>query len=300
MPKAVRKLFEIYTDPPVDGKKRVLIHIRPELLTPIEGLRAGIALDASESMIEFYGARIPKAFRKPGDNIMHIVASLISEYMIYFSEDGRIELIYYSVGPGGNEIESIESCNLNSIERLTINGPKEKTWGKESYLLPAINYFMGQPKYRAAPRTCILYFTDGIIKDLKEVKDRCMKIGKEITDEKRGNVNFSVIGFGKEFDLYQMEELEDMFDGTELEHIKLWEINVASEMRSPFEYLYENSMVHSFKANLPGKCIIKDNIGKEILYYTDGFPRRLEFHIPEETPSVTIEINGQTIIQPLH
>lgn len=286
-------------EPHGGGKQRVEIYIR--LQQSVEGMEIGMAIDGSRSMLEQFAAHLPKAFRQPGSNIMEPVVRSLCRFACDYSGDGTILPIYWAVGAGGKEIEPMGKVSATASETLPVEGPKH--WGGNTFLLPALNYFLDE--FANSKWAVVLFTTDGVFEDLEAVKNRVMEVGFEILEEKRGNCKFVMVGVThagvsekeKQAIKETLSELDDMFDDTELEDkgIDLWDCKLAEDMEELAEIWDEVD----FEINIPGSVRISDHLGNEVYSKTDQFPQRIEFTVPEGTPSVTVEIAGQTITQPL-
>ena len=275
---------------PEGGKQRVEIYIR--LDQSVEHMKVGIAIDASASMKTHYAANIPKMVRQPGQNVMEPVVRQLCRFVCDYSGDGTVLPIYWAVGPGGKEIESIGVLDGLRAETMPVDGPK-RPWGTGTCLLPALNFFLEQ--FASAEWAILLFVTDGVIEDLEDVKARALEVGHEIKGGKRANCKFVVVGIG-EADEEQLDELDNMFDGTDLEEdVDLWDCKLAGDMAELAEIWDEVD----FGISLPMSARITDSAGAVVKAYADEVPQRMEFDVPMGTKSVTLEIAGQTIVQSL-
>ena len=284
---------DITVYPARDGKQRVEIYIRlPRQVD--NGMQVGVAIDASGSMQSVFAAHIPALFRRPGDNAMEPIVRRICTEACQVSGDGTAHYIYWAVGPGGKEIEVIGKLDEKTVETMPVEGPSNNRWGSGTLLLPPLNHFLEE--FASAPWTVLLLITDGVIGDLKDVIARCMEVGWEIVNGKRGKCKFIIVGFGEEVDEEQLDILDNMFDGTELEgRVDLWDGKLAETM----EQLQEIWDEVDFGIKLPGNARITDDKGNEVVYYFDSIPQRMEFYVSEGAKSLTLEMAGQTIFQPL-
>lgn len=275
------------------GKKRVEIYIR--LDQRVENMRVGIAIDGSASMMSLFAANIPKLFRQPGANVMEPVVRHLSRYICDYSGDGTVSLLYSAVGTGGREIEPISTFNSTQSSQIPVDGPNQQVWGTGTKLLPALNHFLSQ--FKDADWTILLFISDGVLEDFEEVKKRAMEVGNEIVAGTRKHCKFIMIGIG-EADEKQLQELDDMFDGTQLGNIHgidLWDCKLASNMDQLSDIWNEVD----FGITLPGTARILDSKHQLLQNYVDGIPQRMEFYVTEHESAVTIEIAGQVIVQPL-
>ena len=279
--------------PPKHGKKRVEIYIR--LDQRVENMRAGIAIDGSASMMSLFAANIPKLFRQPGANIMEPVVRHLSCYICDYSSDGTVELLYWALGSGGKRIQPLGVFSSEQCRQIPVEGPTKYVWGTGTKLLPALDYFLSQ--FQDAEWTIILFITDGALEDFEAVKSRAMEVAQEIVNGSRKACKFIMIGIG-DADEEQLQELDDMFDGTdlgEIHGIDLWDCKMANDMNELHDIWDEVD----FNITLPGSARIFDSKHKLLQSYADGIPQRMEFDVVETETSVIIEMAGQTFAQPL-
>ena len=273
------------------------------LMVPdIESAQVGLALDASASIKKMYGISglVGSAFSQASTipNVMEPVAKSIASFLTNFAGDGTVHLIYWACNPSGQGIEPIGTFNADTLENLTIQGPKREKWGRGTKLLPPLQYFLDH-KMKESPWSLIIFITDGIIEDLDEVKLYCMQVGKDIADNKRKNIKLVLLGVGEEVDESQMEELDDMFEGTELEdpegnEIDLWCHKLASDMQRMEEVFAE---VVSENTTVAPNGKILDSYGNVIANYADGLPAKFRFNMPKNSKSFTLELANGSITQ---
>jgi len=278
-------LFGDITVYPVDaGQQRIEIYLR--LQQQVEGMQIGLAIDGSASMMESFAANIPKAFRQPGANGMEPVVRRLCSYACSFSSDGTVLPVYWATGSGGKEIESLGRLDAAASEKMQVEGPK--VWGTGTLLLPPMEFFLAE--YANSPWTILLFITDGVVGDLDAVVAKTLSIGQEISEGKRGKCKFIIVGYGPEIDEGQIDQLDNL-EGV----IDLWDGKLAGEMNELQEIWDEVD----FGISIPGSVRILDPQGQQVQSYLDRIPQRMEFKVSAGTPSVTIEIAGQTIVQPL-
>jgi hypothetical protein len=284
-----------------DGEQHVEVYIA--LNNQVESLYCGIAVDGSLSMKQAFAAHLPALFQ--GDNnIMKPIVRQMSKYAAGFTGDGNVNIFYWAVGPGGTEVESIGNCSKEECDSLDVAGPKAKSWGTGTKLLPAIDEFMNNVPEKSK-MAMLLVITDGLMEDLSAVKERAMEIGKELVDKPEKQKKFVVVGVaqnisGGEVDemRQQLEDLDDMFEGTELgdkHNVDLWDTKLASEMTDLAEIWGEVD----FEIQIPGAAKITDDKGNVLKSYTDGFPQKLDFNVRAGAPFVILELAGTKITQPL-
>ncbi len=140
-----------------------------------------------------------------------------------------------------------------------------------------------------------VFITDGRLDDLEEVKQYCVQLAHEIADQKRHDLKFVLIGVGDHIDEEQMEELDDLETGTDLD---LWDHKIAKEMKQLAEIFAE--VVSETMIIVPGDGIIKDaneNVVKD--YRDSGLPALMWFDLPVRSSWFTLHVGKQVVTQPL-
>ncbi len=275
------------------------------LMVPdIEGARTGLALDASASMKKMYGVSgiVGGPFAKAAGipNVVEPVARTMAAYLARFSSDGRCNLIYWACSPDGSQIEELAAVNEDEAQTVAIVGPKKKPWGRGTKLLPPVQYFIDHA-FKDAPWAMCVFVTDGVLEDLEAVKQYCMQFAKQIASGQRSFAKLVLIGVGEEVDEGQMEELDDMFEGSGLKDpqgnpIDLWDHMLASEMRKIEEIFAE---VVSEDAVVAASGRVLDGTGQVAKDYADGVPALLRFTLPAGSTAFTLEFPGGSVTQDL-
>src|SRR5262249_43290510 len=153
----------------------------------------------------------------------------------------------------------------------TFGAPDE--FGTGTQLLPAVKYFV--ERFATAPYGFYVFITDGEIHDLDEVKEYTRRLARDIAGRRRNPLKVVLIGVGSEVDEAQMEELDDLDTGTDLD---LWDHKLASEMRVLQEIFAE---VVDKNARIADHGKILDAQGRVVKNYGDvGMPAYLEFELP--------------------
>jgi hypothetical protein len=284
---------EVNVYPAPGGKIRVVATI---LMEPHkEGAQTGIALDGSGSMAKLYGvgggALSPVFARKPPVNQVTPVAQSICAYLARkIDADGGTTVIYWAVGENGARIEVVGDLRAEEAERHVFGPPRD--FGTGTQLLPAVRYFV--ERFRDAPWGFYVFITDGELHDLETVKQYSTWLAREITAGRRKPLKFVLIGVGPDVSEKQMEELDDLDTGTEID---LWDHKLASEMRVLQEIFAE---VVDSNARVADHGRILDSRGNVVRNYSDtGLPAHLEFEVPTGTAYFTLEVHGNRIHQGL-
>ncbi|GDY07056.1 hypothetical protein LBMAG52_05420 [Planctomycetia bacterium] len=268
------------------------------LMVPnVENAHTGLAIDASASMQPMYGVKIgPFPAAKP--NVVEPVARCMSAFLANFSSDAKCSNIYWACSPDGSAIEEIGRFSAEEVENVAYAGPKRFPWGKQTKLLPPVRYF-AEHAFKDLPWSIGVIVTDGIIDDLADVKNYCMKLGQEMASGQRLFLKLVLIGVGSAVDEAQMEELDDMFEGSNLrtpkgKEIDIWDHCVASDMRDLNE-IFKEIVDEDTIVVESGKIL--DNQGRVVKEYGDGVPAILKFDLPAGTTGFTLEWPGGNVVQ---
>src|SRR5262249_53437619 len=200
--------------------------------------------------------------------------------------DGGTTCIYWAVGPGGGQVQEVGDFRAEEAERHVFGPPQE--FGTGTQLLPAVRYFV--ERFKDAPWGFYVFITDGEIHDLEPVKKYSRQLAKDVAAKRRRPVKFVLIGVGASVNEGQMEELDDLETGTDVD---LWDHKIASEMRQLQEIFAE---VVDKNARIADRAKVLDPQGKVIKDYSDtGLTGYLEFEIPTGADYFTLEVNGSKI-----
>jgi hypothetical protein len=287
---------EVNVYPGGPGKKRVVATI---LMEPHkEGAQTGIALDGSGSMAKLYGvddgSRVLSPIfggpKKYHNEITPVAQKLCAYLANKIDADGGTTCIYWAVGQNGGQIEVVGDLRAEEAERHVFGPPRE--FGTGTQLLPAVKYFV--ERFKDAPWGFYVFITDGELHDLEPVKQYSTRLAHEIAAKRRNPLKFVLIGVGPSIDERQMEELDDLDTGTEID---LWDHKLAAEMRVLQEIFAE---VVDKNARIADKGRILDPHGQVIKDYSDtGLPAYLEFVMPAGAEYFTLDVNGNKIHQGL-
>jgi hypothetical protein len=290
----VEPFGEVNVYPATGGRTRVVATI---LMEPHrEGAQTGIALDGSGSMAKLYGeggggALSPIFGGKKNQNEITPVAQKLCSYLARkIDADGGTTCIYWAVGAGGSQIEVIGDLTADQAEKHIFGSPRD--FGTGTQLLPAVRYFVD--RFKDAPWGFYVFITDGELHDLDEVVAYSKRLAKEVSTGRRKPLKFVLIGIGPDVNETQMETLDDLDTGTDVD---LWDHKLAAEMRHLEEIFAE---VVDQNARVADHGRILDPTGRVVKDYSDtGLPGKLEFEMPSNVDYFTLEVNGQRIHQGL-
>lgn len=278
------------------GVKRVVATI---LMEPCkEGAQTGIALDGSGSMAKLFGVEDGSRVLSPifggkqklNNEVAPVAQKVCAHLARKLDADGGTTVIYWSVGPGGSQIEEIGDLSAEQAETHPFPPPKD--FGTGTQLLPAVRYFT--ERFKDAPWGFYVFITDGELHDLDDVLSYSKQLARDIEQGQRRPVKFVLIGLGSQVNERQMEELDDLDSGTSVD---LWDHKIAAEMRVLEEIFAEVVDKHARVAD-HGKIL--DARGNVIVDHSDlGLPAYLEFEVPEDAEYFTLEVYGRQIRQTL-
>jgi hypothetical protein len=294
--KVVEPFGEVNVYPAGPGRLRVVATI---LMEPRrEGTQTGIALDGSGSMAPLYGIDtgggvVSSIFSKgkPSTNQITPVAQQVCAYLARkIDADGGTTCIYWATGPGGSQVEVIGDLTAEQAERKTFGPPRQ--FGTGTQLLPAVRYFV--ERFATAPWGFYAFITDGELHDLDEVKQYSRKLAQDVSAGRRRPVKFVLIGVGRDVNERQMEELDDLETGTQVD---LWDHKLAAELRQLQQIFAE---VVDANARVADRGKVLDPQGRTVRDYSDvGLPPKLEFEIDAIASYFTLDVQGTRIHQGL-
>jgi hypothetical protein len=278
------------------------------LIVPdIEGARVGLALDGSASMKKIYGiSGVVSSFFADAavtQNVVEPVARVMVNYLANFSSTGKVDFIYWACGAAGELIENLGSFSGDEIQTVMIKGPKIP-WGTGTQLLPPVKFFID--KYKDAPALGVkqpaaicLIITDGVIEDLEEVKEFCFKYALEVADGHKPFIKLLLIGVGKEIDEAQLEDLDNMFEGSFIKdgtgkEIDLWDYQTADSIQI-LEQIFKEFVSAETIVTHYGRIL--NQAGTVCEEYSFGVPALMRFRLPPESTAFTLEFSGGSVTQ---
>lgn len=265
-----------------DGRLAVRAYILTE--RTIEGARAGIAVDGSGTMMRWFGAQ-----RKGAPNI---VSPFVQRMCVYLAQhvatDGQVTAIYWATGDDGRALEEIGTLSTDQSAHFDFVGPRH--YGAFTCLLPALKYYV--EKFATSPWGLYVFVTDGRLDDLEDVKAYTIQLAHSIAQEKRPGLKLVMIGVGGHIDEAQMQVLDDLDTGT---NVDLWDHKLANTMQHLAEVFTEVVDENMIIAEQGRVLDDQHNVLKD--YRDTGLPAVLEFVLLKGAKAFTVEIGVNAVIQ---
>lgn len=238
---------------------------------------------------EAYEDAIKRGYLQFTDNIVEALARDFIAYLASeLDEDGGTTVIYWACGDGG-AYEVLGDFTDEQCRSLQIRGPKSVAFGKGTCLVPAVQYFVD--RFRDAQRGIYVFITDGRLDDLADLKRYTTQLAQEISANKRNFVKCVLIGVGDSVDEDQMEELDDLDTGTDVD---IWDHKIAAEMRALSEIIVE--LVDENRIVAPTATVF-DDTGQVVHRFTDGLPGKASFILPGQSKFFELEVGDRRIKQ---
>lgn len=203
--------------------------------------------------------------------------------------DGGTTVIYWACGPEGNELEVIGDLTAEDCGNAKIGGPDKLPFGGATHLTPAVRYFAD--RFKDATNGIYIFITDGELNDLDAVKRYTIQLCKEIAAKKRNPLKCVLIGIGENINEEQMEELDDLDSGT---NVDIWDHKIAKDMRALVEIFAE--VVSENQIVAPSARLYAAD-GQVIKNFSDGLPARVTFALPSNSSYFELEVAGEKIRQ---
>jgi hypothetical protein len=202
--------------------------------------------------------------------------------------DGGTTVIYWACGDG-HQIEEIGDLTAEDCELAPFKGPTKLEFGSGTGLTPAVKYFAD--RFQDAKNGMYIFITDGELHDLEEVKSYTTYLCRQIQAGRRNPLKCVLIGIGSDINEQQMEELDDLETGT---NVDIWDHKIAREMRNLIEIFAE--VVSENQIVAPTARIFDAN-GQVVKNYPDGLPAKVSFSMPSASPWFELEVAGKRIRQ---
>jgi len=268
----------------------------------IEKLAAAFYMDGSDSMRQagnygrgstFFGFSIGKQ-RNPVQEAMHIMVP----YMAQKDADGLCHVAYWATGPKGQDIETLGDLNAEQASSYAFRGPQQ--FGGGTYLLPAVRdfvaYINNERKKQDIKAALAAFITDGQLHDFDDLVAYTKQLAQAIIDGKFPRANLVIVGVGSEIDEDQLELLEEAtpegYTGRDIWcHAEAESVDDLPEL-----------VAHLLDANIPafwGGAVIKNEQGKIVQAWEDMVPAVIEFELPANARSFTLQVGSEKYTQSL-
>lgn len=248
--------------------------------------------DGSDRMLwtePAFSDAIAKGYLQSTENIVEPLARKMTAYLAgNLDSDGGTTLIYWACGDG-SATEVVGDFTVDECDAMAVTGPKTTDFGGGTRLTPAVKYFV--ERFADSPRGMYIFITDGKLDDLMQVKRYTVDLAKKIAAKQHNPVKCVLIGVGNDIDEGQMEELDDLETGTDVD---IWDHKIAKEMRSLIEIFAE---VVSENKIVASTATIYDDAGNVAARYSDGLPAKVKFTMRTGSKAFELEVGGQRIRQ---
>ena len=202
--------------------------------------------------------------------------------------DGGTTVIYWACGDG-SQIEEVGDLTAAQCASATFNGPAKSGFGRRTVLTPAVKYFAD--RFKDAKNGMYIFVTDGELHDLEDVKNLTIGLCKDIASKRRNPLKCVLIGMGTDINEKQMEELDELDSGTDVD---VWDHKIAAQMSNILEIFAE--LVSANRIIAPSARIL-DASGNMVANVTDGLPAEFNFTMSASSPFFVLDVAGKQIKQ---
>lgn len=222
----------------------------------------------------------------------NIVEPLVRDFINYLGTEldaeGKALVAYWACGDG-SEFESLGEISCKDSQKKSITGPEKAKFGDETNLLPILKHFCQE--FESAKNAMLVFITDGKLNDLEEVKLFTIDLAKRVESKDRNPVKCVLIGVGNEIDVEQIEELDDLETGTEID---IWDHKIAKEMRELSEIMVE--LVEDVTVSTHASTVYDDQ-GNVVKKFSDGLPSSVSFTMPSSSKYFELEVGEHKVRQ---
>ena len=259
----------------------------------VEGLDVALYMDGSASMEDEYGPRGILAKLAPVKNLVEPQMQWMLEYLSSKDRDGVLRVAYWATGDG-SQLEVLGDLTGKEAKNYKFPGPQY--YGKGTVLLPVLRDYIAHIKQqtdKGVKRGLAVIITDSQIHDAADVQAYAAQVAKEVSAGRLPRINFVLVGVGEQVDEEQMEEIcHGEYPGVG----HLWCHRIADRMEEMAELVAV--LVDSTMTVAAGGTIYDDK-GKIVKVYEARLPAVLEFEVPPDCTSFTLEVAGQKFTQPI-
>ena len=293
-----------------------------------EGWQTGVALDASASMQGPFGRLLigaasaadidkytkmgwVKTFKQDGqlyrtwdnrateemlrrgvfrysDNEVEPRAREMTAYLARnLDSDGGTTVIYWACGDG-SQVEVVGDFSAEQCASAEFSGPTKIGFGNLTHLAPAVKYFAD--RFSDAKNGMYVFITDGELNDLEQVKKYTIELCRDIESKKRNPMKCILIGLGDKINEDQMEQLDDLDSGTDVD---VWDHKIAKTMRDLKEIFAEVVDSHQI---ITTNAQIFDDSGNLVKTLEELHAKEL-FEMPATSKYFILDVSGTQIKQ---
>ncbi len=233
---------------------------------------------------------VAKGYFNWSKNLIEPIARQVTAYLAAnLDADGGTTVVYWACGEEGKDVDVIGDLTAEDCGHAQFAGPAKVPFGGATHLTPAVKYFAD--RFADAKNGMYIFITDGELNDLEEVKKYTIKMCREIAAGKRNPLKCVLIGLGDQINEGQMEELDDLDSGTEVD---IWDHKIAKEMRAMVEIFAEVVSENQIVAPM---AKIFDASGQVAKHFPDGLPAKVSFSMPASSSFFELEVGEDRIRQ---
>ena len=268
----------------------------------IEKLAAAFYMDGSDSMRQagnygrgggLFGFNFGRQ-RNPVQEAMQIMVP----YLAQKDADAQCRVAYWATGREGKNLEVIGELTAERAATYEFPGPQQ--FGGGTYLLPAVRdfvaYIQDSRQQKDIKATIAAIVTDGQLHDFDNLVAYTQELARAIMEGKFPPTNIVLVGVGSEIDEEQLEQLEE---ATPEEYTRraIW-CHAEAESVDDLPEL----VAHLLDENIPafwGGAVLKDEQGKIVKAWEDMVPAVIEFNLPANARSFTLQVGSERYTQSL-
>ncbi len=225
-------------------------------------------------------------------NLMEPIAREVIPYLTeQIAGEGTTAVLYWGCGAGGDEIEVLGEYRSAEARAAKYEGPK--VWGEGACLLPALRYFVD--RFAEAAFGFYVFIADGKIEDFEALKEYTAFLAGRIASEQANPLKCVLIGVGALVDKRQLFELDQLSRAQGAE-FRIWSTKMAATMRD-LQQVFEEAVDDHMRVAPCGR--VRDEEGYGLRGRENGLPAKLVFTLPKDAVSITLEVDGRVIGQPL-
>ena len=148
-------------------------------------------------------------------------------------------------------------------------------------------------RFAAAPRGLYVFLTDGRLDDLDDLTTYTTELARLVATGRRNPVKCVLVGVGTAADEPQMAQLDDLDTGTDVD---IWDYKLAADLRGVHEIMAELADESQIVAPT---ATVYDATGAVAAHFPAGLPAKAAFTLPAASRYFELEANGQLVRQVL-